>query len=300
MQLTYLNKSDLYTFLQTFGPVQKIGAAMFSNIFILDTYLNKIVNRLYTLEVGEDKFLVVKRVFRKEYRFLFKEPPPLVLKSFIETFDPAYISVHFLQYTEIDEHITLLEKEIICSTSLKDLNPEIQRKYKQSLQRNKGLCVENFEYKQHIADLIIFLESWRCGRSQEKDIWVRIENDLNLMASYGSANLLQGLVVRDFTKENKIVGYNIFVSSSQEGVSLSICSKVLRGYVQLGVFLKVESFKKMRESGFQRVNLGQINNDFKKAFDSDFSIHMYHKELYISSEFSKTVVDRQKFLMMYF
>lgn len=56
----------------------------------------------------------------------------------------------------------------------------------------------------------------------------------------------------------------------------------------------------MKESGFDRVNLGQINNDFKKAFDSNFSINMYHKELYISTEYSKTIVDREKFLMMYF
>lgn len=201
MKLSYLDRQALEKFVDTYDAIINNVSATFANFFVLDVYLNKLVNRLYKVDFKGKEYLVLKRTFRREYRFLFKEPTKEMLEEFISTFEPNYISVHFLiQAKEGEGKLIKAEKEIVSSTNLQDLDSNIRRKHKKSIQENFSLVSEIFDYSKHIADLLSFLDEWRYARGEEKDLWARVENDFNLLSAFGSKHLLQGIVVKDVEK----------------------------------------------------------------------------------------------------
>lgn len=305
MELKYLNKFDLEVFLDKFYSDNQVKNSVFTNHMVLDTYLNKMNNRIFSLNFEGQDYLVIKRNSRNEYRFFFKQPPTNLLTVMIEELKPIYISSHFIVADNLIEEtggepVCKKEKEIIVATNLDEQSSDIKRKYRQAIEAGEDLLVEDFDFNKHAVDLLRFLEEWRHNRGPEKDIWARIENDLNLLVAFGESGNLEGLVIKDRSKGNKVIAYNLFCKSTLNDVCISVCSKVLRGYKNLGVRLKIESFKKMKDAGFDLCILGAVNNEFKQSFDSTHSVEFIHTQHFVSEGFQKGILNKEKFLMSYF
>ncbi|HRH30688.1 MAG TPA: hypothetical protein PK886_01295 [Candidatus Paceibacterota bacterium] len=238
----------------------------FGSVVVLETFLNRNNKELYIASDTKNNYLVLFKVLKNEYRFLFSEPNEDFLNKFKEQFDPRYIGVNLLNNKSknnicgIDQELTLDVDKIISSEDAgfrKDLN--------RSFKYNQNIVVSKYSYEKDIGDLLKFLEEWRFARSDDANKYAFIENDLSFLVGYGGESYVKGVIIRDNSK-NKIIGYCLFIPQTKD-LCISVYSKVLRGYENLGVLLTFEKCKYVKEEGYKKLNLGSINNDFKKSLE---------------------------------
>ncbi len=156
----------------------------------------------------------------------------------------------------------LSHEELVLDTQrVLDLGDhDFRKQYRRALRKNPAFTVSRYTPRD-IGDLVVFLENWRNGRTEEQNAIARIENDLNFLAAFGQESFVQGTIIRD---DGKVIGYNIFVPYFGDAC-VSVFGKVLRGYENLGVFLTYEKCKAMHSAGFSQVYLSGMNTDFKKS-----------------------------------
>ena len=90
----------------------------------------------------------------------------------------------------------------------------------------------------------------------------RTDSDKNFFHKYNGTKSCFGVAAYD---GDILVGYSIGVQLDTE-YCLSAFNKILRGYTNLGLQISYEKAQLVFEKGFKYMNLGSINNDFKKQF----------------------------------
>ena len=284
MKETRLDKYELEKFLPKFFSDNKVQASFFSSFYPLHTFLNYGSNQLKSLNFNGKDYLLLHKLEKKEYRFLFINPEKGLFEEFEKEFFPRYVGLNLLQ-AESDLKVKSNTDEILVEVSkiasLED--KKIKHDYNLAKKHNPDLLVESYVYDKHIGRILEFLENWRYTRTDKQNSYARVENDLQFFTSFGRAEKTKGIVILD---KEKIIGYSIFTSHDLEKSScISLFSKVLRGYKYLGMFLAVEKAREMKKEGYNTAYLGSVNNDFKKHFFSlGEKLMLYSAELYRSEK----------------
>lgn len=300
LKLDHLDKNSLKYFLEGFFTKNNIPYCFLKSYYTLEIYFNKIINRLHSFTFKGEDYLVVKKINKRDYGFLFKKPNNECLKAFIEQFKPNYVAGHYLHTSHLsaDTQIHTIAKEVMCDTNIFSQDSDLRKELNQAKRINVGVFSEDFIYEKHVGDLLLFLEEWRYSRTNEQNFYAKIENDLNFIITFGHDEKIKIILLRDRERRNKIIGFNLFIIE-ENNQSISVLSKILRGYNNLGTFLKFSSYEKMKSLGINRVYLGGINNEFKTKYITGEPIELLEMELFINEDYAKITKDRQTYLSNY-
>lgn len=292
----FLETNEIEKFFFSFCTKNKIPPSFFTSSLILDTYYNKSKFKLGIINYKNEDYLFFTKLHRKEYRFLFKEPTPKLVELINKKHNLDYIASAFVlgkdfKHTESD--IIFCEEEVVLN--LKNLLSEknsVYKDYVKSAKKNKNLKVEKYNYSLHIDDLLKFIEKWKSTRSDDQNKYANTTNDLIFLSTFGADEKVKGVIIKD--GEN-IIAYNLYTLNDLNNKEcISAFSKVLRGYDNLGLILKIECIKSMLENSFEKVNIGDINNDFKKRLATHGEIiKLYAKKLYKNENFDLKMSEKE-------
>jgi hypothetical protein len=235
----------------------------FTHHIPLNSILNFSDRELYLAKNKEESHIVLYKKLRNEYRFLFSQPSNVFLVEFKDKHTSEYIGCNFLS-SKVDKEIVGMEQEVILDIEkiLSMDNAGFRKKYNRAMRLNPQFDISEYSYKNDLEGIIEFLESWKWTRSEFLNQFAHIENDKNFLKEYGSQPYVKGVIIR---LENKVIAYCLYIPYYKKDICLSMYSKVLRGYENLGVVLTVEKCKSMKKAGFEAAFLGSINNDFKRS-----------------------------------
>ncbi len=279
----YLDADEVADVLPDFCRTNDIPPSFFTSAPLLNTFYNNNRLTLGIISYQNEDFLFFTKRFRKEWRFLFKEPNSSLIGAIHEKYGLNYIASAFI--TERDFHAgesdTICDEEqvVLDFKTILSEHDTLYKDYAKSISRETNLVIERYEYNTHVAGLLKFLTAWRHVRSDRQNKHANIFNDINFLAHFGFDERITGIVIKD---AGNIVAYNLNLPNDLDAIEcISAFSKVLRGHENLGIILKIENAKAMLANGFERVNIGHINNDFKKRLARHGStIKLYSRQLY--------------------
>ncbi len=261
-RLSKLTLKDKLVELSALYPITKGFFGVFSTMHV---FLNLNGPGLFFASNDNEKYIVVFKSNKKEYRFLFKKPSDEFIKEFMEQEQPRYLATNMLN-ERTGAEIWMEEKELVLDleklVSLAD--HDFRKDYNRAMRKNPPFEILPYHYHRDTADLLVFLETWRNGRTPEKNAIAAIENDLNFLTVFGREDFVYGVVIRH---EGNIIAYCLYSDYLPE-VCTGLFSKVLRGYENLGVVLTFEKCKSMMSNGFKFSYIANFNNDFKKSLAS--------------------------------
>lgn len=242
----------------------KIPFTTFACPEMLNTFFNKPGFNLYSIRNGESVFFFIQKDRTKEVRFLFVIPPNRVVDYVKNEFKSPYIAGNDL-FEKPDDPNAISDIELTVNLeeyiTLKDA--DVRKQYNRALRSNKGLIFKNFSGIPK-EDLEIFWKAWAEQKSLASEKFKdRTDNDNNFLSLYSKDHYF-GVGAYD---GSKLVAYSIGIPFDKDKC-LSGFNKVLRGYTNLGLQISYEKAKIALEKGFKYMNIGSINNDFKKQFIS--------------------------------
>ncbi len=281
--------------IECFLKTKKVSSIFFCSPFTIQTWLNTEIKELYLASFRNEKILLVYDIKRKkDVRFLLEYPSDEFMRSVIEYFDAKYIGVNELHH--IPPHIENPHDQ--CDDYLVDVatvegmfDGMVRREYNRCVRRHPRIFFKEVENSDRVA-IKLFLEKWLYTRTDEQNKFSRISNELYFIDSYLDNPQAYGGVVYD---GDQIVALTFFVQSMIEGVALSTTSKVLRGYTKLGTYLSVEQAKMLKKKGFNKVNIGKMNNEFKRKFllnATPLSIYAYEAWIKEGWKFTSNFLQR--------
>jgi len=265
----------------------------FFSQYTLQTWLNHDSKTLYIAELGDERLLILhkegaanaegKRAL--DIRVLFDHPSSKMVNELMREFNPNYLSVNeCVTPPQEGKYLSDIEYEIQLEPVATLADKDLRKKYNQALRKNAGLRYETYK-PEHAEDIRMFLQKWNMTRSEHANAYAKTHNDRHFLDLYKDDPKLIGGVVYD---GEDIVAYTLSVPD-MNGSLLAVFNKVLRGYVQFGIYLYVERTRQLMAHGFSRANIGSINNDFKKQFLDDAVKHdiycyVLHNELTLKNE----------------
>lgn len=241
----------------------KVTFTTFYSPEILNTFFNKPGFNLYSVSIKNNTFFFIQKDKTKEVRFLFAVPPNDVIDLIKINFNAPYIACNELLVDPGDPN-EIVDKEVIIRleeyVELKD--SKIRKQYNRALRENKNLIFKSFDEVSK-DDLEIFWQTWAQQKALANEKFKdKTANDRNFLNLYSNNKDYFGVAAYD---NNKLIAYSICIPFNKDSC-LSGFNKALRGYTNLGLQISYEKAKVAFQKGFKYMNIGSINNDFKKQF----------------------------------
>lgn len=255
-----------------------ITRCFFGNPFVMHVFLNLNGPEVFVAKNETEIYLIVMKRMKAEYRFLGKAPSEAFVEELKAQERVRYITTNLIseltgQEVWLDEEEIVLDVEKVLALA----DHDFRKQYRQAEKKNPQFDISSYDGEKDNSDVLVFLESWRNGRTEELNAIAMIENDLNFLASYGRDPKVKGVVIRH---EGRVIAYCLYVPYF-ENVCTSVFSKILRGYENLGVVLTVEKCKAMKQDGFSHAYLANANNGFKKSLGwAGEKISVYAERVY--------------------
>jgi hypothetical protein len=263
--LERITKLNLQEKLEEVSKLYEIRRAFFANFYTMHVFLNLNGPELYLISNENEKYISIYKSNKKEYRFLFKIPSEHFINEFMEQEKPRYLASNMLTVCA-GKDVCSEEGELVLDVErvINLADHDFRKDYRRALKKNPEFEISEYNYKNDIADILEFLESWRYGRDEEKNNIAVVENDINFFTTFGRDVHVYGVVIRH---ENRVIAYSLY-SSYFDQTCTGIFSKVLRGYTNLGTVMTFEKCKSMLKNGFKYAYVANFNNDFKKSLAS--------------------------------
>ncbi len=229
---------------------------------VMHNFLNNIGIEFYSITNENRTYFFIHKTKHNELRLLFTLYPSEVISELTKQFNPQFIAYNLLVENSRKED-SLEDVEVVMDidafVNLKDTR--IRKHYNQALRQNTHLVFKPFE-NIPTHDLKEFWRTWAQQRAAVSEKFTdRTSNDQRFLELFNDAQYF-GIAAYDGPA---LVAYSIGI---RHGVTycLSGFNKTLRGYTNLGLQVSYEKAKIAQELGYQKMNVGSINNDFKKHF----------------------------------
>lgn len=260
--LERITKATIKDRLAEVAKLYPIAKCFFAHPLIMHSFLNVNGPELWLASNETEKYIVVSKMTRIEYRFLFKKPSEAFIKELQEQSRATYLATNLLT-ERMGREFWLGEDEIIFDVEkiLAMGDHDFRKQYNRALRKNPTFEVSRFDYDNDLPDLLVFLDTWRMYKVEQQKIFADIEKDMNFLASFGREDFVKGIVIRH---AGRIISYCIYAHYF-DSTCTSIFSKSLRGYENLGAFQTIEKCKAMKEDGFTHAYAANIVNEFKKS-----------------------------------
>jgi len=259
----------------------KLPFIFFATPEMLNTFFNKKNFALYAISEGTNTYLFVQKEHTKELRLLFADFPESAIAQLRETFNPPYIAYNELAQNPEKEHQVVATEVVVDLEKYISLADKTIRKQYHQAQKYNHLTFKEFKNIPR-SDIEQFLNDWAQMKQTQHPLFsYTLENDRNFFDKYTEDDFW-GIAVYD---DKKLVGYSIAIAIGTQNC-VSAFNKCLRGYRNLGLQISIEKARMAYKKGYTHMNIGTINNDFKKhLLPIATTHHLYSYEFWRNENF---------------
>lgn len=248
---------DIYEVLEK----KKLPLMFFTQAQMLDNFLNTDDLLLFTIEHDERLYIFMQKKRTNELRLLFEIFPDDAITYLKDEFKPPYIAYNeLIENPHKENQIEVPEAVVDIEKFIKLEDKKIRKHYHQAQRENSRLVFKEFKNISR-SDIEVFWRTWAEQLSVRELFADRTYNDARFLERYDESQYF-GMVAYD---EEKVVAYSIGVHHFGT-YCLSAFNKALRGYKNLGLQISYEKAKQAHALGYKEMNLGWIQNDFKRQF----------------------------------
>lgn len=237
----------------------------------LFAYVDKPNNSMYLVTFqGKKRFILVRNGI--DIRIFFQKPTDD--QSFIDwihhAFKPSYIAYNLVpKDTQTTHEVETIREELIIDvlTIVLGLDKKLQKDIRYSEKNNAHITYRQAT-PEDIEAIYVFLRMWQNIGKQKQESTPSIQNVWNYICLFIQDPHVHISIALD---GEKVVGLTAFSNHPKDyEVAVSTFSMALRGYKQLGVYIKYKQLLQIYSSGYTMSLIGGTESKEKTAFKMRF------------------------------